>query len=325
MLYPVYALDLRCFTDNSSFQAQAYLSAMASPIEVSVSSPSDGLEIEYNTPVHLDGSAVGGQSPYNYAWYSDIDGELATTSSADVVLSGSQKSGEARTHTLTLCVTDQNGMVGEKSVTVKVTPTDDVTGKPDGTPVWLNNQVVTGYLGDRYYIEEEDRSSGIAVVPTTTVGEGDIVSVYGIIQTLEGERILTVPECTVLSSANPLPEPVLMKSPSLGGSDLIPFPMGVTGAADVYNLGLLVELTGQVKQVGADYIYVDDGGALRDGTFTGPEENVGVRVMCNSPQFVVGQYVMVTGISSSFQTLPGTYARRILTRRAIDVIVVANP
>jgi len=118
---------------------------------------------------------------------------------------------------------------------------------------------------------------------------------------------------------------VLMKSPSLGGSYIIPFPMGVTDAPDVYNLGLLVEMTGQVKQVGGDYIYVDDGGSLKDGTFTGPEENVGVRVMCSSSQHVVGEYVMVTGISSSFQTLPGIYARRILTRRALDVIVVGGP
>lgn len=327
VLYPVYVLDMRCFNDNSSFWVTGYLPALTAPVEASISSPADGSEVEYDTTVHLEGSAAGGQSPYSYEWYSDIDGLLASGSSTDVVLSGSQKSGEVRSHTITLRATDQQVLTDSASVAVKVMPTEPSSAvrKPDGAPVWIYGPVVTGFADGRYYVEEADRSAGIAVEPTTTMVEGDVVSVTGVVQTIQGERIVTAPQCEVLSAGNELPRPLLMKSPSLGGSYEIPFPMGVSGAPDVYNLGLLVHTSGWVRQVGPDYFYLDDGGSLKDGSFTGPEENIGIRVICASAQVVPGQYVLVTGISSSFESVPGMYARRVLTRSAGDVVVLAGP
>ena len=67
-----------------------------------------------------------------------------------------------------------------------------------------------------------------------------------------------------------------------------------------------------------DYLYLDDGSALDDGTQTGGVENIGVRVVCDPSDYDTGDYLIVTGISSCFET-PSGLARRILARRPSDI------
>lgn len=93
------------------------------------------------------------------------------------------------------------------------------------------------------------------------------------------------------------------------------------GASDANNIGLLITATGKVTQKGGDYLYIDDGTNLKDGTLTGIEENVGVRVICNPAGYDSGDYLIVTGISSCFKN--GTaLARRILPRLPEDITKV---
>jgi hypothetical protein len=88
------------------------------------------------------------------------------------------------------------------------------------------------------------------------------------------------------------------------------------------NIGLLVGTWGRVTQTGADYLYINDGANLKDGTLTGEEENVGVRVICDPAGNNAGDMLIATGVSSCFQTPSGKLARRILTRRAGDIVRV---
>ena len=99
---------------------------------------------------------------------------------------------------------------------------------------------------------------------------------------------------------------------------------GVVGGADLNNVGLLVQSCGRVARTGEGYLYIDDGSNLRDGTFTGAYENIGVRVICNPAGYKSGDYLVVTGVGSCFKTPSGQIARRILTRKPGDVCKVAG-
>ncbi len=94
---------------------------------------------------------------------------------------------------------------------------------------------------------------------------------------------------------------------------------GVIGGSGLNNVGLLIRTSGRVTQIGTDYLYIDDGSNLRDGTLTGAEENIGVRVICDPTGYNAGDYLIVTGISSCFET-PSGIVRRILTRKPEDIL-----
>jgi len=89
---------------------------------------------------------------------------------------------------------------------------------PDGTLVSISGKVVsagTVDFGDKFYIQEADRSSGIQVNLGKLfpwIDDGIIVSVRGILTTKDGERIITnasvvapviVPSATQKAAANP--------------------------------------------------------------------------------------------------------------------------
>ncbi len=80
-----------------------------------------------------------------------------------------------------------------------------------------------------------------------------------------------------------------------------------------------------MTQIGSDYLYIDDGSNLKDGTYTDTEENIGVRVICDPAGYASGDLVEVTGISSCFEVAPSQIARRILTRTAGDVRELGGP
>lgn len=59
---------------------------------------------------------------------------------------------------------------------------------PDGQLVRLSNVIVAGVFGGRFWVEGSDRSSGIAVIWDMPVQEGQVVTVTGTLQTVDGER-----------------------------------------------------------------------------------------------------------------------------------------
>ena len=63
-------------------------------------------------------------------------------------------------------------------------------GLPDGSAVALSPKVVSARFADRFYISENNRSSGIGIKWTGTVTEGHSVTVAGRLATADGERFI---------------------------------------------------------------------------------------------------------------------------------------
>lgn len=197
-------------------------------------------------------------------------------------------------------------------VTVNVDyPAELTTGSAkklaDGQFVQLAGTVViagTPEMGDVFYVEASDRSTGIRVQTSAVVHEGDSVIVYGTLATVNGERQITATDVTPVSSGNPLPGALFLTHARL------------MVAPDT--TGLLTRISGTITAApaGAGYFYVDDGSALSDGS-----AYTGVRVYGTAPPNPVGKYVLVTGIPGTDLDNGGPI-RLIRTRRSADISVI---
>ncbi|MBI2844849.1 MAG: hypothetical protein HYX78_15760, partial [Armatimonadetes bacterium] len=134
----------------------------------------------------------------------------------------------------------------------EVIPTDTVgeaKSKPNGTELAVMAVVVTAGTdqlgGSFFYIEDRSRSSGIKVVSTQTVQEGDVVDIDGIIETAAGERQITASSVSITSTAD-VPEPVGLTCRDLGGGALNEYTPGITGGIGLNNVGLLVRIWGRI-------------------------------------------------------------------------------
>ncbi len=200
--------------------------------------------------------------------------------------------------------------------------------KPDGTIVRLLEKIVSAgisELGDRFYIQEADRSSGIqvycagAAVPNLI--EGQMVNVEGLIATRSGERCIINPSVNVVASGNAI-FPLSVTSSSLGGG---PFGQnlffvgqkGITGRFGLNNIGLLVLTWGRVEDSGPGYIVINDG---KKGTYG--------RVKVDTSRLIVlpnvGDYISIVGISSLEETDSGIFVPLLLPRRQTDLQVISE-
>lgn len=204
----------------------------------------------------------------------------------------------------------------------------------NGDPVEINTpdgdgMIVTAILLDCIYVESPDRSSGIKVKGVSqSLLRGNRVQVIGKMNTEpSGERYVAAESVNVLSTDITEMNSLGMVGRAIGGGDMFgALPgtgqCGVTGGAGLNNIGLLVKTWGLVPNLGSDYLYVDDGSHLLDGTLTGLELNTGIRVMCDPTGIGKGAYLEVTGISSSFKTMGGDVAPLILARDSADIRTV---
>ncbi|HPP75344.1 MAG TPA: hypothetical protein PLU88_09500 [Armatimonadota bacterium] len=118
------------------------------------------------------------------------------------------------------------------------------------------------------------------------------------------------------------PEPLGITNKALGGSELNEYTPGVHGGVGLNNIGLLVRTSGRVTYVDTtnQFFYIDDGSALQDGSKKADNNpTIGIRVsykdlapgnMFNPP--LVGQYVAITGISSTTQITLDDQSTRII-------------
>jgi hypothetical protein len=169
---------------------------------------------------------------------------------------------------------------------------------PDGTPVMLNGKVVSANFGSFFYIcpsDPSDRTAGIRVNGTSPT-QGYVGNVGGVIETIGGERVLTIPDMTGFTAiGGGTPDPSNIINRDLGGSALNAYTPGITGGTGLYNLGMLITTTGNVSYSGTGFCYIDDGSALLDGSgYTG--------VKVDSTRFTTppgfNTYVKITGISA---------------------------
>lgn len=149
--------------------------------------------------------------------------------------------------------------------------------------------------GSEFYIQEENGTSGIRVISSTVVEEGDVVTVVGDLTTPSGERSIQAVSVDILENQTKQAKPFGMPNRSIGGSDVNEYTKGVTGGAGLRNIGVLIRTWGKVKYVGGEqesFFYIDDGSRMQDNS-----GHDGIRVECrNLPKPVIGQYLCVTGV-----------------------------
>jgi len=136
-----------------------------------------------------------------------------------------------------------------------------------------------------FYIEEPDRAAGIKVIPASGsiipgVAEGDELTLMGILNKDANEEL-----CIFANS---------IRSQVPGNSlDTL----GVNSKAFLNTEGLLVTIWGNINTANPNYIYVDDGSGLDDGTGNG----TGIRVVLNGISAPTSGFVIVTGVSGKLK------------------------
>lgn len=224
-------------------------------------------------------------------------------------------------YTVRLTVNDSRSLTAtaQRTFNILKTSLSGVKGQIDGTSVTLTGKIVTAstaQFSQTMYVQEMDRSSGIKVnlgaTPTTAI-IGSLVTVTGTIQKVNGVRQINNPTVTVTGSGTA--DPVSLINKSVGGEGFNAYTPGVTGGIGLNNVSLSIRAWGRVKYVGTDYVYIDDGCALNDGS-----GHAGIKVSC--PGLTLPgptQYVIVVGLSSV--EISGPTARRlILPRMQSDLV-----
>ncbi len=159
---------------------------------------------------------------------------------------------------------------------------------PEGTFARMTGRVVTGIFPWWFYIEDEDRTSGIRVDwwLGSSANLNDRVTITGSVVTVGGqEKFLTGGE-------------VLSASP---GAPLRPLVISNKAQANTFNgvglktYGLLVHTAGRVTAVPyGNCYYIDDGTGFDDGS---GRTGICVYNINGEPSPAVGQFVLVTGCS----------------------------
>lgn len=180
----------------------------------------------------------------------------------------------------------------------------------DGRTYALEKKPVSWCDGSRVYIEEADRSSGI-LLNNASLPPNDspyVASVTGVINTNgDGERSIDVYSISYTATTS------------------APRPLGMNNRSTATGLkpnGLLLRAWGKVAAVNPTegYLYIDDGSALKDGTLTDTQENVGVRVQYNDTYFPsVGNFAVVTGpLGTTYDYGTSTSVNCLRTRGGLD-------
>lgn len=209
----------------------------------------------------------------------------------------------------------------------------DAKSWADGAEVYIPRGVVTAVFGDYFYVESENRESGIRVVkPGHGKTIGDRVDVSGQMGTNEhGERYIAA--TTLLDNGSGAVAPVGMTNKAVGGA-ACPGQIGVTDGTGLNNIGLLVKTSGVCTlnlaapgngpdYYGVYYLFIDDGSGLTswyraaDGSY---KQVRGVKIQVTNPAVSVGNTLSAEGISS-IELINGVYQRTILARFEMDDIV----
>ena len=199
--------------------------------------------------------------------------------------------------------------------------TSDVKRASDGALGELSGAIVTAAFPDFFYVESDDRSSGIRVEsPGHTLFVGTRATVIGTVETnANGERFISAH--TLSQDGSGSVDPVAIANRAIGGGDFFydsetgAGQQGMTGCLGLNNVGMLVSTCGMVTERNPAQnpaaFDIDDGSAS------------GLTVLV--PDGVVppnlGEYVTVTGLVSCKKTDEQVRAI-LLTRSQNDVVLV---
>jgi hypothetical protein len=194
---------------------------------------------------------------------------------------------------------------------------------PDNVWADIKAAVVTVVFPDFFYIEGDNRQSGIRVEKAGHGLSADVrADVTGTIHTnSNGERYIEATSAAQNGSGSV--EPFFMLNRAAGGADWRydsgsgGGQQGIKDGSDLNNIGLLICTTGTVTAAGSGYFYLDDGSKTKDDS-----GNVGVKVMINGFSIPpLGKHIKLTGISSCYKSDSDRY-RLILVGRQADIMVL---
>jgi hypothetical protein len=176
--------------------------------------------------------------------------------------------------------------------------------------------------GSSFYMQEINGTSGIRVIWNGPVAEGDVVSVLGTLATDNGERTIRATSVDVINKLLTPLSPRGMLNRSVGGGDIGRSTKGVTGGVGLRNIGLLISTWGRTTYVGGDgedYLYIDDGSRLNDGS-----GHIGLKIRCGKvSKPPLGALVRVTGISSC-EDATGKVIPLVRVRKQADLVLVSQ-
>jgi len=275
-------------------------------------------------------TAVGGFGPgtvqyYRYAWDQNNSHSWTGTeqqwSSGDLALSASS-AGSWYLHVKGYNGDDvENGTLtlGPYLYAETVSTIPEAKGLADSLPVALSDKIVTANFGTFLYIEETDGTSGIRV-ECAGPGVRTLVTVAGVMQTVDGERRITdaTAEGSVLGT---MPGAPLIPSRYVGGASLNSYTPGVFGGVGVNNIGLLITAVGKITHAETGFMYIDDGRARQDGSgFTG----IRVNTTGLTGPFNDTKYAVVKGISST-HVVSSNFVPLLRPRDDADVLTYQLP
>lgn len=192
--------------------------------------------------------------------------------------------------------------------------------------------VYQGTAYTRGYIQEDDRSAGIAVLFDLAKGAppvvGDRVSLLGSLSLRDSEAVLTAETWTIEHGPFELPKPVALSGRNIGGS--ASNQPALYDTQGLCNVGLRVRVFGRVTWASAPgypgedaEAYLDDGSGFVDGSGYG-----GIRVFLAADQLRsanFGDYITATGVLSVRYVDPDLwpngnefYTYRVLTSTSDD-------
>jgi hypothetical protein len=188
----------------------------------------------------------------------------------------------------------------------------------------IRSKLVSAAFPGYFYIQEPNGHYGLKVLSSAGVSPGYLVDIAGLMKGANSERYMDcTPNVVTVTVPNPIagPYPVSLTNAAVGGTTLNVRTPGVAGSLGPNNIGLLVVACGKVTQrktTDPKYFYIDDGCALADGTTTGSDNNIGLRIVADPASYAAGSYVAVTGISSCF--LDGGVLKREILPVSIQIL-----
>ncbi len=175
-----------------------------------------------------------------------------------------------------------------------------------GLPVTAGNDQFTGV----FYIEDKQRIQGIKIVwNQSTISEGKVVTVSGIITTVNGERQINATSVQQLPQPQVFVVPFGIRPEYMGGAaaGIVPGVVGgALGGRGANNIGLLVKTWGVVQNAAGGYFELKE-----------PNGEV-ARVKTPFALPTVGSIYAATGISSC-EAVTGGYGSLLLVRKSSDV------
>jgi len=219
-----------------------------------------------------------------------------------LITHGSNVSGYS---SVTVRATDSLGrMYDEQQIDVvigrKCDPCSEAFGLADNSWVIFPNKTVTVSHHYGFYIEDDNRISGIRIISTSNPDESRIAAVGGLLTSYEGERAVDCRACNLGGIDTTPPQPLAMTNRNMGGV----WPGGCTSAVPegrfggLYNVGLLVRTSGTVtRTIPPNVFWIDDGSHVPYST--------GIQALYVDCQPLamyappVGSRVTVTGISGA--------------------------